>query len=79
MLNGIIRWNSQTGIEYEVDTRHVEIMLKQLHLEDSKAAASPGTKEEGTTKDNHNRRFDGEKTRVPGARRQSKLLGAWPR
>ena len=49
VLNRIITW-TDTGIEYEADPRHVELILKELHLKDAKGVCSPGTKEDGTTK-----------------------------
>ena len=39
----------KTGIQYEADPRHIEIIVEQLGLQDSKAVSSPGTKEEGKT------------------------------
>ena len=35
VLNRIITW-TDTGIEYEADPRHVELILKELHLKDAK-------------------------------------------
>ena len=35
VLNRILRWTKH-GIEYEVDPRHVEIMLKQLNVGECK-------------------------------------------
>ena len=50
VLNRILRWTKE-GIEYEADPRHVEIMLKQLNIQDCKFVATPGTKEEGQIKE----------------------------
>ena len=49
VLNRIIRWTKE-GIEYEADPRHVEIILKQMNMQDSKAVATPGAKDDGTIK-----------------------------
>ena len=49
ILNRIIGWDNQKGVVYEVDPRHVEIIVDQLKLKEAKAVATPGTKEEGTT------------------------------
>ena len=49
MLNRIIRWTNE-GIEYEADPRQVEIILKQMDMQDSKPVVTLGTKDEGTLK-----------------------------
>lgn len=49
ILNRIVAWDEAQGISYEADPRHVEIILEQLKLKDSKSVATPGTKEEGRT------------------------------
>ena len=36
-------------MQYEADLRHIEIIVEQLVLQDSKAVRSPGAKEEGKT------------------------------
>ena len=36
-------------LEYEADPRHVEVVLKELKLDDAKGVCSPGTNDEGTT------------------------------
>ena len=46
-------WNQKTGLSYEADPRHVEILLKQLKMTDAKAVTTPGTKEEGHTSEDH--------------------------
>ena len=57
VLNRIISWKDN-GIQYEADPRHVEIVLKELNLENSKEVCSPGTKEEGKTKEEHKEALD---------------------
>ena len=37
------------GISYEVDPRHVQLMIKELRLTDGKDVVTPGTHEEGKT------------------------------
>ena len=41
VLKRVIRWTS-TGIEYEPDQRHVEILLADLGLENAKPVSTPG-------------------------------------
>ena len=48
-LNVIIGWDGSKGISYEADPRHIEIIVKQLGLNDSKFVSTPGAKEEGRT------------------------------
>ena len=43
VLNRVIRWTS-SGIEYEADPRHQEIVIGELGLKDGKGSASPGVK-----------------------------------
>ena len=50
VLNRIVRW-TKDGLEYEADPRHVEILVKDLKLEDAKSVVTPGTKEEGHLKE----------------------------
>ena len=50
VLNRVITWACGKGLIYEVDPRHVEIILQQLDSEQAKAVATPGTKDEGRTK-----------------------------
>ena len=49
ILNRIVTWHNTDGISYEADPRHVEIIMKQLQLEDAKIVTTPGTKDEGKT------------------------------
>ena len=49
VLNRILRWTKE-AIQYEADSRHVEIMLKQLDIEDCKVVVACGSKEEGVAK-----------------------------
>ena len=41
------------GLRYEADPRHVELVVQQLGLQDAKVITTPGTREEGTTKEDH--------------------------
>ena len=45
ILNRVIEWGI-TGITYEADQRHAEIIVKELNLEGSKATATPGTRDD---------------------------------
>ena len=47
ILNRIAIWDDTVGIKYEVDPRHVEIIINQLQLEGAKPVSTSGTKEEG--------------------------------
>lgn len=58
--NRIVSWCQKTGIQYEADPRHIEIIIDQLGLHDAKPVSTPGTKEEGRTQADHEDRF-GEK------------------
>ena len=62
ILNRIVAWDQQKGITYEADPRHVEIMIDQLGLKDAKTVATPGTREEGRTQEEHNEPFNEEYT-----------------
>ena len=48
----MITWE-QSGIGYEADPRHVEIIIKDLGLEASDSVSTPGASTEGRTKDDH--------------------------
>ena len=53
ILNRIVRW-TKSGIDYEPDQRHAEMVIRDLGLEQAKAVTSPGTKEDqalGSTPD----------------------------
>ena len=58
ILNRIISWQGSKGIIYEADPRHVEIILEQLGLKDSKEVITPGTREEGITQQDSEERLD---------------------
>ena len=45
ILNRIVRW-IESGFEYEPDQLHAEIVVRDLGLEQAKAVATPGTKED---------------------------------
>ena len=47
VLNRIVKWDDQVGIQYEAVPRHVEIIIKQLQLDEAKPVSTPGTKDEG--------------------------------
>ena len=61
VLNRVLTWTSR-GVEYEADPRHAELVTKDLGLEGAKGVATPGTKEEGTTKEEHAEKLDPAKT-----------------
>ena len=44
VLNRVVTWDGARGITYEVDPRHVEIVIQQLKLQEAKPVATPGTK-----------------------------------
>ena len=48
--NRIFRWTKE-GVEYEADPRHAEIILQQLNITTCKPVCTPGTREEGHTKE----------------------------
>ena len=44
ILNRVVEW-TDTGIEYEADQRHAEIIAKEMNLdENSRSVATPGIK-----------------------------------
>ena len=45
ILNRVLRWED-SGICWEADPRHAELVVKQLHLEDAKIVSTPGSKED---------------------------------
>ena len=47
ILNRVIEWH-QHGLTYEADQRHAEIVAKELQLENAKAVATPGTREDAS-------------------------------
>ena len=58
ILNRIISWHGERGITYEADPRHIEIVVEQLDLKESKEVTTPGTKEEGRTQQDCNDKLD---------------------
>ena len=50
ILNRVLTWHEK-GIKYEADPRHVEIMVKDLKLEEANGSKLPGNKDEGNTKE----------------------------
>ena len=53
ILKRIVSWCKETGLHYEADPRHIEIIIDQLGLQEAKPVSTPGTKEEGRTQANH--------------------------
>lgn len=45
VLNRVICWDDEC-IAYEADSRHVEVVLKQLQLNEARSVSTPGTREE---------------------------------
>ena len=58
ILNRIIGWSCEKGIVFEADPRHAEIIDEQLKLKDAKCVSTLGTKDEGTTAQDHDQEFD---------------------
>ena len=44
VLNRTITWR-ESGIEYEADSRHADLVIRELGLESAKAVTTPGTSE----------------------------------
>ena len=44
-LNRVLAWQPE-GLTWEADPRHAEMVIKQLGVDSSRSAATPGTKEE---------------------------------
>ena len=64
ILNRIVSWNCTSGIIYEADPRHAEIIIEQLSLQNAKPVTTPGTKEEGRTQQGHDNKLgDNESTK----------------
>ena len=53
VLNRIVTWHGHKGITYEADPRHAELVIEQLSLKDAKIVSTPGTRDEGRTKEVH--------------------------
>ena len=53
----ILTW-TKDGISYEADPRHAEIVIDELGLKDAKGVVTPGTTEDGATKDNNEKQLD---------------------
>ena len=60
ILNRIISWDPVKGFVYEADPRHTEIITEQLRLQDAKPVITPGTKDEGTTQEDKDKKLDAE-------------------
>lgn len=59
VLNRILTW-TDTGVSYEADPRHAEIVIKHLGLENGKGVTTSGTKEEGRTKEDQDKTLEPE-------------------
>ena len=53
ILNRVVEWHGQKGIAYEADPRHVKLVIDQLKLKDAELVSTPGTRDEGRTKDDN--------------------------
>ena len=53
IFNTVVTWHGHKGITYEADLRHAELVIEQLSFKDAKIASTPGTRDEGRTKDVH--------------------------
>ena len=51
-------WNGNEGISCETDPRHVEIIVGQLGLKESKPVSSAGTRHEGRTQTDNEDKLD---------------------
>ena len=51
ILNRIVQWRGESGIVYEADPRHAELIIEQLQLAEAKSVTSLGTTEEGCTQE----------------------------
>ena len=58
ILNRIVSWEGARGFVYEVDPRHVEIVVNQLKLQDAKEVSTLGAREEGRTTIDHEAKFN---------------------
>ena len=47
VLNRIVRWHPQKGIIYDVDRKHVEIIIRDIGAEKLKTISTPAAKETG--------------------------------
>ena len=45
ILNRVVRW-TESGLAYEPDQRHAEMVVRDLGLENAKSVTTPGTKED---------------------------------
>ena len=52
ILNRVVTWHDDIGINYEAHPIQLEIIIKQLKMEDARAVTTIGTKEEGKTNEN---------------------------
>ena len=76
ILNRIIRW-THAGIRVEADPRHVEILTKEMGLNEANVVITPGAKaHEGNGGDTGRAARQGWGEHVPSMRRASQLLGA---
>ena len=57
VLNRILTWGPE-GISYEADPRHTEIATTELGPKEAKGVVAPGTKEDGTTKEDKDHTLD---------------------
>ena len=53
ILIRFVTWHEHKGIAYEADPRHAELVIEQLNLKEAKPVSTPGTREEGRTKEAH--------------------------
>ena len=60
VLNRISRWTTG-GIKYEADPRHAELIIKDLGLSKVNGVSTPGTKEEGRTRQDNQDLLDNNK------------------
>ena len=56
--NMILSWDTTKDLIFEIDIRHVEIIIEQLRLQDAKLVTTSGTKEEDTTQSDMDEKLD---------------------
>lgn len=59
ILNRVVRWDGDV-IEYEADPRHVEKLLRDMHMEECKPLSSPGVKVSSDELEQENKPLVGE-------------------
>ena len=53
IFNRVVSWHGRRGITDEAEPRHAELAIEQLGMKGAKRATTPGTREDGRTKEEH--------------------------